>query len=62
MWPALLPMLGNLLDKIFPDPIARMIRFEGISKNSAIDELENKSPLPQALEEILVFIRPTSAF
>lgn len=22
MWPALIPMLGNLLDKFFPDPIA----------------------------------------
>jgi len=34
-----------------------MIRFEGVSKTSAIDELENRSPLPQALEEILAFIR-----
>ncbi|MGZ3633557.1 MAG: ATP-binding protein [Parachlamydiaceae bacterium] len=59
----LYPTKGGLLlfgkdrDKLFPDPIARMIRFEGISKHSAFDELETRSPLPQALEEILVFIR-----
>ena len=50
-------LFGKDRDRLFPDPIARMIRFEGVSKNSAIDELENRSPLPQALEEILVFIR-----
>ncbi len=50
-------LFGKDRDRLFPDPIARMIRFEGISKNSAIDELENRSPLPQALEEILAFIR-----
>lgn len=50
-------LFGKDRDKLFPDPIARMIRFEGISKSSAIDELENRSPLPQALEEILAFIR-----
>jgi len=50
-------LFGKDRDMLFPDPIARMIRFEGVSKNSAIDELENRSPLPQALDEILAFIR-----
>lgn len=50
-------LFGKDRDRLFPDPIARMIRFEGVSKNSAIDELENRSPLPKALEEILAFIR-----
>lgn len=50
-------LFGKDRDKLFADPIARLIRFKGISKNSAIDELENRSPLPQALEEILAFIR-----
>lgn len=50
-------LFGKDRDRLFPDPIARMIRFEGVSKSSAIDELENRSPLPEALEEILAFIR-----
>jgi len=50
-------LFGKDREKLFPDPIVRMIRFEGVSKSSAIDELENRSPLPQALEEVLVFIR-----
>lgn len=50
-------LFGKDRDKLFPDPIARLIRFEGTSKHSALDELENRSPLPQALEEILIFIR-----
>jgi ATP-dependent DNA helicase RecG len=50
-------LFGKERDKLFPDPIIRMIRFEGNSKNSAIDELESRSSLSQALEEILVFIR-----
>lgn len=50
-------LFGKDREKLFADPIARMIRFEGITKNSAIDEQENRNPLPQALEEILVFIR-----
>lgn len=50
-------LFGKDRDKLFPDPIARMIRFEGTSKMAAIDELENRSSLPQALEEILFFIR-----
>lgn len=52
-----LVLFGKDRDKLFADPIVRMIRFEGVSKNAAIDELENRSPLPQALEEILAFIR-----
>lgn len=50
-------LFGKDRNKLFPDPIARMIRFDGVSKNSAIDEQENRSPLSQALEEILNFIR-----
>lgn len=50
-------LFGKDRDKLFADPIVRMVRFDGISKNSAIDEQENKNPLPQALEESLAFIR-----
>jgi ATP-dependent DNA helicase RecG len=49
-------LFGKERDKLFADPIIRMVRFDGTSKNSAIDEQENKSPLPQALEECLSFI------
>ncbi|KAG6559190.1 Putative ATP-dependent DNA helicase recG C-terminal [Candidatus Rhabdochlamydia oedothoracis] len=50
-------LFGKNRDRIFIDPIVRMARFEGILKNAAIDEQEIKSPLPQALEEVLSFIR-----
>lgn len=50
-------LFGKDRDRLFADPIVRMARFEGISKNTAIDEQEIKSALPLALEEILSFIR-----
>lgn len=50
-------LFGKDREKLFPDPLIRMARFEGISKNAVIDDQEVKSPLPQALEEILSFIR-----
>lgn len=50
-------LFGKDREKLFVDPIVRMVRFNGISKHSALDEQENKSPLPQALEESLAFIR-----
>ena len=50
-------LFGKDRDMLFADPIVRMVRFDGISKNSAKDEQENRSPLPQALEEVLAFIR-----
>ena len=50
-------LFGKDRDRLFADPLIRMARFEGISKNATIDDQEIKSPLPQALEEILSFIR-----
>ncbi len=50
-------LFGKNRDKLFLDPLVRIIRFEGVTKNTAIDDQEIRSPLPQALEEILVFIR-----
>ena len=50
-------LFGKNRDRLFADPLIRMARFDGVSKNEAIDEQEIKSPLPQALEEILHFIR-----
>jgi predicted HTH transcriptional regulator len=50
-------LFGKDRDKLFADPLVRMARFEGISKSLPIDEQEVKSSLPQALEEILHFIR-----
>src|SRR3989344_3071392 len=50
-------LFGKNRDKLFLDPLVRIARFEGVSKNATIDDQEIKSPLPQALEEILGFIR-----
>jgi len=55
-------LFGKDRDKLFADSIVRMVRFDGTSKNSAIDEQENKSSLPQALEESLAFIRRHTSF
>lgn len=54
-------LFGKNRDLLFPDPIARLIRFEGNTKESAIDQLEINSPLPLALDEILKFIRRNTA-
>lgn len=50
-------LFGKNRDALFPDPLIRLVRFEGITKNAALDQLDIKSPLPIALEEILTFIR-----
>ncbi len=50
-------LFGKERDKLFPDPLVRLIRFEGVSKASAIDHLDIKSPLPIAIDESLAFIR-----
>lgn len=50
-------LFGKNRDKLFTDPFIRMVRFEGVAKNAAIDDQAINSPLPLALEEILSFIR-----
>jgi ATP-dependent DNA helicase RecG len=50
-------LFGKRRDDFFPDPFIRLIRFEGITKSSAIDHLDIKSPLPIAIDEALTFIR-----
>jgi len=50
-------LFGKRRDELFPDPFIRLIRFEGITKSSAIDHLDIKSPLPIAIDEALAFIR-----
>jgi predicted HTH transcriptional regulator len=50
-------LFGKNRDELFADPLVRMARFEGVSKNNTLDAQEIKSPLPQALEEVLAFIR-----
>jgi ATP-dependent DNA helicase RecG len=50
-------LFGKDRDKLFPDPLVRMARFEGNSKSATIDHQDIKSPLPLALDEIIKFIR-----
>lgn len=50
-------LFGKDREKLFPDPLIRMARFDGTKKNRILDQMETKSPLPIALEEILSFIR-----
>lgn len=50
-------LFGKKRDELFPDPFIRLIRFEGVTKSSAIDHLAIKSPLPIAIDEALAFIR-----
>ncbi len=50
-------LFGKRRDELFPDPFIRLIRFEGVTKSSAIDHLDVKSPLPIAIDEALAFIR-----
>lgn len=50
-------LFGKNPDKLFADPLVRMARFEGNSKNATIDTQEIKSSLPLAFEEILMFIK-----
>ncbi len=50
-------LFGKNREELFPDPLVRLARFEGTSKNAILDHLDLKSPLPIALDEILMFIR-----
>jgi ATP-dependent DNA helicase RecG len=50
-------LFGKQRDKLFPDPLIRLIRFEGSTKTTAIDHLDIKSALPIAIDESLAFIR-----
>lgn len=50
-------LFGKNRDKLFPDPIIRLARFERVTKAEVIDQAEIKSPLPIAIDEILSFIR-----
>jgi len=50
-------LFGKRRDGFFPDPFIRLIRFEGLTKSSAIDHLDIKSPLPIAIDEAIAFIR-----
>jgi ATP-dependent DNA helicase RecG len=50
-------LFGKERDELFPDPLIRLVRFEGTTKTSAIDHLDIKSPLPIAIDEALAFIR-----
>lgn len=50
-------LFGKKRDHLFPDPFIRLVRFEGVTKSSAIDHLDIKSPLPIAINEALAFIR-----
>lgn len=50
-------LFGKRRDELFPDPFIRLVRFEGVTKSSAIDHLDIKSPLPVAIDEAFAFIR-----
>lgn len=50
-------LFGKRREALFPDPLIRLIRFDGITKSSAIDHADIKSPLPTAIDETLAFIR-----
>lgn len=50
-------LFGKKREELFPDPLIRLIRFEGTTKTSALDHQDIKSALPLALEEVLAFIR-----
>lgn len=50
-------LFGKNRDELFPDPLIRLIRFEGTTKSTAIDHADIKSPLPIAIDEVLAFIR-----
>lgn len=50
-------LFGKRREELFPDPLIRLIRFDGITKSSAIDHADIKSPLPTAIDETWAFIR-----
>lgn len=50
-------LFGKHREELFPDPLIRLARFEGINKNKVADHLDLRTPLSTALDEILAFIR-----
>jgi len=50
-------LFGKDRDRLFPDPLIRMARFEGDTKSEVIDQAEIKSSLPLAIDEMLAFIQ-----
>ncbi|MGC2595254.1 MAG: RNA-binding domain-containing protein [Rhabdochlamydiaceae bacterium] len=52
-----LMLFGKQRDELFPDPFIRLIRFDGMTKTTAIDHADVKSAFPLAIGEILAFIR-----
>jgi len=50
-------LFGKDRDHLFPDPLVRLARFQGITKSEIIDQAEVKSCLPLAIDEILIFIK-----
>ena len=50
-------LFGKDREALFPDPLIRLVRFEGITKTAALDQLDIRSALPIALNEILSFVR-----
>jgi predicted HTH transcriptional regulator len=50
-------LFGKNREDLFPDPLIRLARFEGINKTRVLDHLDLRSPLSVALDEILTFIR-----
>jgi ATP-dependent DNA helicase RecG len=50
-------LFGKDRDTLYSDPLVRLARFEGITKSVFLDQLDIKSALPLALDEILIFVR-----
>jgi ATP-dependent DNA helicase RecG len=50
-------LFGKNREELFPDPLIRLARFEGTNKTKFLDQMNIRSPLPTALDEVLGFIR-----
>lgn len=50
-------LFGKNREELFPDPLVRLARFEGTNKNKFLDQMDIRSALPTALDEILAFVR-----
>lgn len=50
-------LFGKVRELLFPDPLIRLARFKGVTKTDAIDQFEIRSPLPLAVDEVLLFIQ-----
>lgn len=50
-------LFGKDRETLFPDPLIRLVRFEGVTKDKALDQMDIRSPLPIALDEIFGFVR-----